>query len=331
MKIVEGKHIDSEAWAELVRRSPVATWFQTQEAFTFFTSLTFLQTFAYAVEDDGQLKGLMVGYLQKDGGKLKQFFSRRAIIIGGPLLDRDIKEKELKALLQSTKQALGNKVIFIETRNFNNYGDWRTTFENCGYNYEPHLNFHINTESLKVTQSQIGKHRWRYIRVSLRDGAKLIDHPDHDQLVEFYSILQHLYRTKVKTPLFPFEFFAKLIELENAHFFLVEYEGKVIGGSVCVALYGRALYEWFVCGDEHYRRGIRPTSVATWFGMEYAANNQYSLFDLMGAGKPDEPYGVRDFKAEFGGKLVEHGRFLYVCQPFLFGIGKLGVKIMKKL
>jgi lipid II:glycine glycyltransferase (peptidoglycan interpeptide bridge formation enzyme) len=49
----------------------------------------------------------------------------------------------------------------------------------------------------------------------------------------------------------------------------------------------------------------------------------------MGAGKPDEPYGVRDFKAEFGGELVERGRFLCIRKPLLYKIGTLGVKWLK--
>ena len=50
----------------------------------------------------------------------------------------------------------------------------------------------------------------------------------------------------------------------------------------------------------------------------------------MGAGQPNVPYGVRNFKAEFGGTLVEHGRFLCVVNPLLFKIGTLGVKIQKQ-
>jgi lipid II:glycine glycyltransferase (peptidoglycan interpeptide bridge formation enzyme) len=50
----------------------------------------------------------------------------------------------------------------------------------------------------------------------------------------------------------------------------------------------------------------------------------------MGAGSPDQPYGVRDFKAEFGGELVEHGRFLCVRKPMLYAIGKMGVKLLKQ-
>ena len=52
---------------------------------------------------------------------------------------------------------------------------------------------------------------------------------------------------------------------------------------------------------------------------------------MMGAGKPDDGYGVRDFKAKFGGQLVEHGRFLHVMNPLLYNIGKLGVKLLKKV
>ncbi len=35
-------------------------------------------------------------------------------------------------------------------------------------------------------------------------------------------------------------------------------------------------------------------------------------------------------KMEHGGEQVEHGRFLYVCKPLLYWIGKVGVKIIKK-
>ena len=44
-----------------------------------------------------------------------------------------------------------------------------------------------------------------------------------------------------------------------------------------------------------------------------------------------EAYGVRDFKAKFGGQEVEHGRFLYISKPLLYKFGVLGVKILKKL
>ena len=322
MRIIEGINIDSVSWADLVKRSPVATWFQTREAFEFFESLSFMEAFAVAVESVGTLKGVIVGYIQKDGGKLKQFFSRRAIVIGGPLLADDVADEDLKALLRALKDKLKRKAIYIETRNFNDYSRWKEVFEESGFKYEPHLNFHVNTESKEIAQANIGKHRWRYIRVSLRDGAKLVETPTMEQIEKFYGILVELYKTKVKTPLFPIEFFEKLFEHDSAKFFLVEYEGEIVGGSVCTFLEGRSLYEWMKCGNEHFHKNIRPSSLATWLGIQYAAENGYPRYDFMGAGKPNEAYGVRDFKAEFGGKLVEHGRYVCVCTPLLYFAGK---------
>ncbi len=323
-------HIEVEQWRTLVAESPTATWFQTREAYDFYASLPSLMTpFVFAVVENSKLTGAIVGYITHEPNKLKQFFTRRAIIIGGPLLAADISNEALEQLLTAVTKSLRRRAIYIETRNFNDYSRWRSVFEKCGFAYQPHLNFHIDTSSEEMAQKKIGKHRWKYIRLSLRDGAKLVSAPTLQQVFEYYQILKELYVTKVKTPLFPFQFFEKLYALKSAKFLLVDFDGKIVGGTVCMSLENKALYEWFVCGDDNYHKGIRPSSVATWFGIQYAAQHGYPLFDLMGAGIPNKKYGVRDFKAEFGGNLVEHGRFIHVSHTLLYKIGVLGVKLLK--
>lgn len=332
MRIVEGDYIDPEAWRDLVKRSPVATWFQTREAYAFFTSLTFLQTFACAVEIDGQLKGLVVGYLQKDGGQLKQFFSRRAIVIGGPLLDKDVSGAALVTLLEGFKERVGMDAIYIELRNFNDYSRWRASIEQCGFSYEPHYDIHVDTTSMDMVLEHVGKSRKRDVRVSMRSEAKVIEHPSMSQIHEFYGVLSNLYKTKVKTPLFPVEFFEQLSGLDTAVFLLVEYKGRIVGGTVCVGLPGVALYEMYACGEDGVYKNVFPSEVATFVGLQYAAEHNYGKFDMMGAGKPDDGgYGVRDFKLKFGGELLELGRYAYIGKPLLYNIGKLGVSLMKKL
>ncbi len=323
-------HIEVEQWRTLVTESPTATWFQTHEAYDFYASLPSLMTpFVFAVVENSKLTGAIVGYITHEPNKLKQFFTRRAIVVGGPLLAADISNEALEQLLTAVTKSLRRRAIYIETRNFNDYSRWRSVFEKCGFAYQPHLNFHIDTSSEEMAQKKIGKHRWKYIRLSLRDGAKLVSAPTLQQVFEYYQILKELYVTKVKTPLFPFQFFEKLYALKSAKFLLVDFDGKIVGGTVCMSLENKALYEWFVCGDDNYHKGIRPSSVATWFGIQYAAQHGYPLFDLMGAGIPNKKYGVRDFKAEFGGKLVEHGRFIHVSNTLLYKIGVLGVKLLK--
>lgn len=330
-RILTYSDIDPAAWQSLVAQSPYATWFQTPEAYQFYEVVKNEMTpFAFGIERDGELRAVVVGYVTKANSAIKQFFTRRAIIIGGPLIGEHTTDSDVEQLLRVTASELKSQAIYIEMRNFNDYSKWKGTFKKCGFNYVPHLNFHIDTTSVELAQSNVGKHRWKYIRLSIRDGATMVENPTIEQVRECYELLAELYSTKVKTPLFSWDFFEKLFYQPNAKYLLVELEGKIIGGTVCVCLPNKAMYEWYVCGNDHYRKGIRPSSVATWYGMQYAATNGYPLFDLMGAGRPDEPYGVRDFKAEFGGKLVEHGRFLCVRKPLLYWIGKLGVKILKR-
>lgn len=332
MKIIEGKYIDDIAWSDLVKSSPVATWFQTQEAYAFFSGLSFLEAFVYALEAEGKLKGVAVGYIQKDGGKIKRFFSKRAIVLGGPLLASDIKDEELTFLLRGLKERVGKKAIFIEYRNFNDYSLWKAVLEQCGYQYHPHYDIHVDTTSIEVVNERLGKSRKRDIRVSLRDGASVVTHPTLSQVHEYYGILKSLYEAKVKTPLFPLEFFEHLYVVDSAAFLLVEYAGKIVGGTVCVGLHGVALYEMYACGEDGAHKTIFPSEMATYAGLQFAAENGYPRFDMMGAGKPDDGgYGVRDFKLKFGGELLELGRYMHVCKPLLFQVGKLGVRIMKKL
>lgn len=332
MEIIEVKDINRSAWADLTKTSPVATWFQTQAAYAFFDGLPFLEAFAIAIASERQLKGVVVGYIQKDGGKLKRFFSRRAIVLGGPLLDDTITAEELACLLCRVKDKVGKKSIFIEFRNFCDYSRWRTTFERCGFQYQPHYDIHVDTTSMELVNEHLGKSRKRDVRVSMRDGASVVTNPTLPQIHEFYGILKTLYETKVKTPLFPIEFFERLSTLDTSAFLLVEYVDRIVGGAVCVGLPGVALYEMYACGEDGAHKTIFPSEVATFSGLQYAAENGYPKFDMMGAGKPDDGgYGVRDFKLKFGGRLLELGRYNCVCKPLLFQIGKLGVRIMKKL
>ena len=321
--------IDPQQWQALVDRSPYATWFQTKEAYEFYAAISAMQAFAYGVAEEGRLVGVIVGYTTKSTNAIQQYFTKRAIIYGGPLLDVDISNDALSTLLKTVVQNIALNPIYIETRNFNDYSNWKGIFEQCGFQYQPHLNFHVDTSSIKLAQSRIGKHRWRYIRLSMRDGAQIVQQPTIEQVRTFYTILQDLYRTKVRTPLWSWELFERLYHTQHARYILVELDGQIVGGTACVCLPGKAVYEWYACGLDDCRDDIRPLSVAIWGEMQYAAENGYPLFDFMGAGSPDQPYGVRDFKAEFGGELVEHGRFLYIRKPLLYWIGKMGVKWLK--
>ena len=305
--------------------------FQSDSYRAFLDATGYFDTFGFSVSRGDREVGRILGYIQQDGGPLKRFLSRRAIINGGPYLAEDISREEVVRLLEACKQGIGRKAIYVETRNFKDYSAYREVFEKSGFQYEPHYDFIIDTTSPEVVDANMGKSRKRDVKASLKNGASVLDAPEKEDVISFYAVLKDLYEKKVKTPLFPLDFFLKLWEQPFSKFILVKFGEEIVGGTVCV-FDEETVYEWFACGKDGVYKNIYPSTVATYYGIQFAAENAFRRFDMMGAGAPgDGGYGVRDFKSKFGGELVEFGRFRFVADKLLYSLGKWGVKLMKKL
>jgi lipid II:glycine glycyltransferase (peptidoglycan interpeptide bridge formation enzyme) len=304
--------------------------FQSESYFRFLSETGWFQPFRFSVSHEGDC-GILQGYIQGDGGLVKHFLSRRAIVNGGPYWREDSTPEEKLELLQKTIYGLKHRVIYLETRNFRDYSDDRPLFEKAGFEYEPHYDFIVDTSSEEVVETNMGKSRKRDVKTSLKNGATIIDNPTLEDVRAFYEILKDLYKTRVKTPLFPLSFFEKLYQTSFSKFILVSYNQEIVGGTVCV-FDDETVYEWFACGKDGVYKNVYPSTVATYYGILFSAQSGRKRFDMMGAGAPgDGGYGVRDFKAKFGGQLVEYGRFRYVANKPLYALGKMAVKLMKKL
>ena len=299
--------------------------------------------FAIAVErvneltNERKLRGVCVGYVTRESNKLKQFFTRRAIIQGGPVLANDASSEEVELLMNAVRKQLVigdwllvNGPIYIETRNFEDYSKWREAFEDAGFRYERHLNFHVDCTDEEAMWERMSEVRRRQVRKAVNNGARIKSEGISElEISAFYQILSRLYRTKVKRPVFEEAFFQEAYRQGVAKYLLVKYIGKVIGGMMIVTS-SRCVYEWYICGlDAEYKEQY-PSVMATWAAMEYANEHGLARFDVMGAGEPGVPYGVRDFKAEFGGTLVEHGRWQYIGNTLLYCLGLIGVKLLKR-
>jgi lipid II:glycine glycyltransferase (peptidoglycan interpeptide bridge formation enzyme) len=232
-------------------------------------------------------------------------------------------------LLITAKKGLRRKAIYLEIRNYNSYSQYKNAFNATGFSYQPHLNFHVSTPDVETALKNLSTTRRREIKLSIKSGAVWYETKNYNDIKTYYKILEDLYRTKVKTPLYPLEFFEKLADNTNGKIFIVKLNEKIIGGSVCVVLPDKTIYEWFVCGLDGQIKNVFPSTLATWAAIEYASTGRYICFDMMGAGKPGDEYGVRDFKSKFGGELVENGRFLSINNPLLFNIGKIAVNILR--
>jgi serine/alanine adding enzyme len=155
-----------------------------------------------------------------------------------------------------------------------------------------------------------------------------------EELEELYRILQTLYRNKVKKPLpdisFFYAFHSIAISSGYGAVFLIRSSGNIIGGMIAPILPGRAIYEWYVAGEDTTHRESYPSVLATWAAIREGGIRQLSHFDFLGAGKPDADYGVREFKARFGGQEKNLGRYEKIYRPVYMQLGKFGLKLLSK-
>lgn len=306
------------------------SFFQSRICCNFYQRLTFLQTVCLELKCKSKIATSACGYLISSSNPISRYFSRRAIIPGGILIAPDATEQHITHLLEKIKSSLHQKAIYIEIRNFQDYSFYKHLFEKAGFIYQAHLNYQIDLLDKQKLLAKLSETKRRQVKASEKAGLSAEISRNQEDVKRFYAILKKLYLKKVRLPLFPLEFFEKIVDSDVGKLIVVKRKDEVLGGMLCV-YDEHTLYEWFVCGEEMPNQSIYPSVVATWAGIQYAAEIGCQTFDFMGAGKPGRDYGVRDFKARFGGKLVEHGRFLYICNPFLYKLGKMAIGLRKMI
>ena len=87
--------VNRDEWKKLLANSSTASYFQSPECYDFYSSLSFLTPFGWGVLENKVLKAVVIGYIIASGNKIKQFFSRRAIIHGGMLLANNVSDTAL--------------------------------------------------------------------------------------------------------------------------------------------------------------------------------------------------------------------------------------------
>jgi lipid II:glycine glycyltransferase (peptidoglycan interpeptide bridge formation enzyme) len=302
--------------------------FQSNEFSDFITSIDGFEAYIYSVENNNQLLGSCLVTIQKEKG-IKAQFSKRAIIYGGPVINESEAAKEL---LNYISKDLNRKVIYIETRNFHNYNEFAGLYKSLGWNYLPYMNVQVSLENQNIDSlmAAMKYNRRREIKLSIKEGCEYRDANSIEEVEALYEILYDLYVNRVRLPLPSKNYFLNFLDSSVAKVFVVIHNSKVIGGAFCLFYPKDTIYTIYYCGIRAYHKKIFPTHLAIIAAMDFGITNGLKRIDLMGAGKKDEEYGVRKYKAEFGGEIVEDGRFIKITKPLMYKLGKLGLKLLKK-
>lgn len=323
-----------EEWDHFIDDHKSGSAFQSSAFFDFYHKTSGFNPF-YCIARNKANNKIVGGFLfaiQKKSNSFPDKYFRRSLIIGGPLV-KDNDERILDGLLKVYNDFTKNRAIYSEIRNLKSWSNQIDVFLKNKFRYEAHLNYQIPLKDRDVVAAFSASKR-RQIRKSQKNGARIIENPDINQIKEFYEILSDLYNRKINKPLPDWSFFQSFYEnlvLKGlGKYLLIHFEGRIIGGIMLPTYRQSMVYEWYVAGlDREYKQAY-PSVLATWAGINYAIGNGFDAFDFMGAGVPSHSYGVREFKSKFGGKILNYGRFVNSHYLIFHWIIKLFLKLYSK-
>jgi lipid II:glycine glycyltransferase (peptidoglycan interpeptide bridge formation enzyme) len=327
--------LNKKDWGKFVYDHPHGNIFQTPEMAEVYTRTKNYEPISLAVIDDtDEIVAILLAVVRKVMGGILEPFSSMAIIQGGPLFaEGESGIDALKVLMDHYDKLARKKALFTEIRNMWDTSAISNLLNEIGYEYEEHLNFLVDlTKSKEDVWYGLSKSRRRYIRKAREKGVTVKEIKNRNLISSFYDLLQQTYKN-AKIPLTDISLFESafdtLTPTNMLKVFLASYNNEYIGGIMC-PIYKGVITEWYVTGSRAHSK-LYPSDMVSWYPIEWGLENGYHTFDFLGAGKPDEEYGVRDFKRQFGGNLVNFGRYKRVHSPLKMTIAEKGFQVYKRV
>lgn len=334
MQVVQ--QLDQDRWREFVWNHPEGQIFHTPEMFQAFARARGHRPTLWAVVDQaGQILAMLLPVeITLIDGWLR-LFTTRAVSYGGLLYDPSpAGERAVSLLLQTYGKQAKPPPLFTELRHLSRVDPIRAILHEHGFVYEEHLNYLIDIRKppQEILQN-IGERTRKYIQRGMRQGVvKIVEANKPEQVAICYELLQKTYRG-AGIPLADrslFEAADQVLRPLDMIRFTLAYVGNTPAASSIELLYKQIVYAWYGGLDRAYGN-FRPNELLTWHILQWGAEHGYAVYDFGGAGKPGEPYGPREYKAKFGGALVNYGRNIRVHAPIKLRASRAGYRLVRFL
>jgi len=328
--------LDEKVWRQLVDQHPQGNVFHTPEMFQVFARARGHRPSLWAaVGEHGQVLALLLPVLVTLKGGLLRRLTTRAIAYGSVLCAPEPRGAEaLGALLKTYTQATHRQALSTELRNLSDTSSIQPALTEHAFRYEDHLNYRIGLDrSPEQVLQGIGPRTRKHIRQGLRRGQVQVEQvADRNQIEVWYDLVLKSYAA-AQIPLAHRSLFEAAFDVLHPRgmtkFWLVRV-GEAYVAASAELFYKDVIYGWYSGVDRAYA-DFMPGELLMWHILRWGAENGYKVYDFGGAGKPNQEYGVRDFKAKFGGQLVCYGRNTCVHAPGLLRLSTWGYKIYRKL
>lgn len=323
-----------EKWASFLYNHPKASVFQSLNIYKVYQTSSNFEPIAVTVVDESEnILGTLLAVILKENKGFIGNLTARSIIWGAPLVKGN-NIQVLDFILKEYNKIIKSKAIYTQFRNLWEWNeDEKSVLYNNGFSFDDHLDIIID---LKCTPDELFKSmhqgRRKNIRRAERIPLQFEEIGNKEDFTKSILLVQQTYK-KVGLPCPDLSFFINaneiLSEANNLKVFVAKYNDEIVA-SRFVLCFNKLIYDWYAGADENHLDKY-PNDFLPFKIMEWGIKHDFELFDFGGAGKPDKPYGVRDFKLKFGGELVNMGRFEKVHKPILMGLGKIGFLFYKKL
>lgn len=330
------RELPEDAWRYYVAQHPAGNIFHTPEMFEVFRRAKNHRPELWAVLGDGEVRALITPVrITLMPGFLKAPFTTRSVVYGSLLCAPGAPgEEAVTPLLKSYVRETRPRPLFTELRNISDVSDFQPALARCGFKYQAHLNYLIDlARPPEDVFNGIGPRTRKNIRHALnRKQVEVEEVTTKVGLATCYSLLRKTYG-RASVPLADFSLFEAAFDL-LAPKGMVRYSLAKVGSAPAAVsvdlIYKDVIYGWYGGIDRDYRN-CAANELLTWDVLKWGAENGYRLYDFGGAGEPNIKYGVRDFKAKFGGRMVSYGRHSYIHSPLRFGICKLAYGFLQPL
>lgn len=331
------RQVAPTTWAEFVLAHPNGQIFHTPEMFAVFAQAKGHKPEVWAVlNEKNQILAFFLPVqiiLTQPWLQRMSTFTCRAISYADVLCAPGEEGKQaLRALLCSYRAQNGCLPLFTEIRNLSDTSEIQPILEEQGFAYTEHLNYLIDIHKKpEEIFRAIGARTRKNIQRGLKQGVVTIQEATTlEQVQECYALLQKTYQA-AHVPLADFSLFEAAFHILHPkgmiRFTLACIEEKAVACSIDL-LYKDVIYGWYGGVDREYARFV-PNEILTWRILEWGAQQGYTIYDFGGAGKPNEFYGPRAFKAKFGGTLVHFGRNTCIHQPLKLKISEFGYSLLR--
>lgn len=332
MTVVDAGNISRAEWQSYIDLHPNGTVFHTQYLFEVYHTTPNHEPYAFfVINKKGSITAMLSGFLQTVKPGLFSKVSTRSVMLQAPIYN-DV--ESLRMVLKHYMVWVRNKAVFTEIRNHYLDPVYNECLKELRFDWEGHYNI---VRAIPKTTEQL----WKEIGRKRKDGINkakkydfVVQTDNSNETVDtFYELLSNNYK-RLRLPIPDKVFFQNSLLLDTSGYckFFKLTDSELVGIVLMALMFNNKVYAVYI-GSEQNPDFIskRPVDYFYYEVMRWCVDNSIEYFDWLGAGKPNVSYGVRDFKLQYGGELVDYGRFSFVHSRIKYKLAISGFKLLQKL